>query len=165
MKTLIGQSCRVTTSHKQGVLCLIVGHRCRRVPRALLVASIWMICAGAILSSCARASMPEKQTSLVLAKQSSPPNDLYCDRDADCLVLNRDLNRCCWGCPGKPYPISRSAVERHEARLQATCDGCNPVDYMCVKNRDPADFVAVCVGHACEIREIKAESPSKPIPP
>ena len=165
MKSFIDQSRGVTMSHEEGVSCSIVGLRCRPVRRGLLVASIWTLCAGAIPCSCAQASMPEKQTSLSPEKQSAPPNDLYCDRDADCLVLNRDLKRCCWGCPGRPYPISRSAVQRYEARLQATCDGCYPVGYMCVKNRDPADFVAVCVRHACEIREIKAEVPSKPTPP
>jgi len=127
------------------------------VQRTPFIIAMWAICASAIQCAGATAKHPENRP--------SPPNDLSCDHNADCVILNQDLDRCCGGCPERPYPISRAAVDRHRALRRARCtDGCLSVGYLCGGGRNPEDFVGVCADHRCTMREIKAAAPAQPMP-
>jgi hypothetical protein len=123
----------------------------------------------AVLCACATAKVGNMQ--------ASPPNDRFCDRDADCTIITHELHDCCPKCPGPASAVSRLAVKRHASHRRAECrGGCYAIAYACDSCRyDLREFTAVCVRQTCEIRGTKpgdspklicpVEPPSEPIFP
>ncbi len=121
----------------------------------------------AIISLCACAGRQVAQKEDGAKKKiESPPGDLFCDRDADCEISTTDLVKCDMYVGTEPYAISRAALVRHRARLQAECSrGWNPVGYKRC-GTVASDWIAVCVGHACERHPAKpGEKPKSSCPP
>jgi hypothetical protein len=82
----------------------------------------------ALICCCATARV--KNADVPQQPREVPPEDLICARDTDCEILDDDVSRdeCCGHNPEEPYPISRAAVERYQARDKAKC-----ADAMCNK--------------------------------
>jgi hypothetical protein len=88
-------------------------------------------------------------------KQLLPPNDLLCDRDADCTIITHGVHDCCWRCPEPPQAVSRLAITRHQAHRRVECpDGCHPIGYSCC-NYSLRGFTAVCIRRTCQLQGAK----------
>jgi hypothetical protein len=89
---------------------------------------------------------------------TSPPDDYFCDRDADCTIVAKEsaLHGCntCNECRVEAFAASRLAVACHaQACGPGACfwdydfDPCENVRYT-----TPEYFLAVCINHTCERR-------------
>ena len=78
----------------------------------------------------------------------STSTDLSCDRDADCVITDKDPEHCCAQCR-EPYAVARATREKW-------CLGptnCLAILEICGKNsKSPRDYTAVCSRHKCERR-------------
>ena len=120
----------------------------------------------AALCSCGTSQVRVEEPKGFLAEPKVLAEDLRCDRDADCEIVDHDVyGECCVaGEESEPYAISRAAVERHGARQRVECGGvqCPPTDYESVGRRTSYwDWQAVCCGHVCKRRAVEWGSSKK----
>jgi hypothetical protein len=100
------------------------------------------------VSSCATGRLPPQEPKVL-------PNDLSCERDDECEILDHSVygNCCWWGHESEPYAISRVAVERHRAQREAECAdvACDLVDYQRLPfcRTESEEWIAVCTRHVC----------------
>jgi hypothetical protein len=92
---------------------------------------------------------------------ASPPDEHFCDRDADCTIVAREsaLHGCDWcdECRTEAFAASRLAVACHaQACGDVPCPTILYDDDPCDRTRSryvtPEYFVAVCINHTCERR-------------
>ena len=123
----------------------------RRVARRGI---LWLVFASVALYSCA-AGQVRPQESKVL------PNDLFCERDDDCEILDDYVygDCCSFGEETEPYAISRAVAEQRRAHHHAECAEADCGDRTFIEYAGPCvthpeDWTAVCSGHACRRRRL-----------
>jgi hypothetical protein len=104
-------------------------------------------------------------TGKVAEEKASPPDDLFCDRDDDCEILDIEFDR-----PRdhrEPYAISRAGAERRKARHKDTCanGACEPVGYPMRCFFDVDHWIAICSRHVCERRPAEHRTTAKYVCP
>jgi len=107
----------------------------------------------AVTSTCASVTAPRPRT--------VPSGDLFCDRDADCVIVGDDVvsEGCCHN-GTEPFAISRAAEERHRARRDIGCGHMScTMECQEIRVTSTEDWVAVCSRHECR-RSAKKPFPS-----
>ena len=112
---------------------------------------LWALAFVVPLSSC---TSNQVRPSGGMAPRTVPPNDLICESDGDCEILDWNVyGGCCWEGDEEPYAISRAAVKRQRGRRTAECDDvqCPLMDFVRVgRPTSCEDWNAVCSGRVCK---------------
>ena len=90
------------------------------------------------------------------------PDDLVCNRDDDCQIVQGDVVSCPDDDDDQPYAISRTALSGHQGESRRRRERCtvNLSQKLCTY--DPSEWKAVCSDHLCERRSARWFSEPKP---
>ena len=103
----------------------------RRIQGRHLVGVLW-------LCSCATTAKPYRPMA----------QELFCNEDDDCEIVEGPLHSCSYGAHGEPYAVAREAVESTGKELVCV----HIMIQSCACYTEPEDWIAVCSDHACERR-------------